>query len=85
MQTQQVTFKRESVMQSRYVTDLKVKNNSSGYHNGLSSVVRRIKCKARNALGVHQGFCPDGERHPSSVCLRGWRGDVCSRCPSSGI
>ena len=47
----------------------------------LAGMVKRLHRRAASAFHSDSGRCPDGESHHPSVCLRGWRGDVCSSCP----
>jgi hypothetical protein len=83
--TQYVAFEQEIMMQNPYAIGFKERRSTLNYRNGFSHALKKIKSRAKNALGFQQSRCPDGEEHHPSVCLRGWRGDVCEKCPFTGV
>ncbi len=70
-------------MSSPYTAGVKEAKSMFVYKNGFSTALSRIKLRAQDVLGIHNARCPDGEEHHPSVCLRGWRGEVCVGCPFS--
>jgi hypothetical protein len=83
--TQHVAFKQEVMMSNPYSASFTETKSIFGYNNGFSTVLKQIKIRAKDVLGIQQARCPDGEEHHPSVCLRGWRGDVCVGCPFSEV
>ncbi|MBF0455223.1 MAG: hypothetical protein HQL72_10465 [Magnetococcales bacterium] len=72
--------------QPSYPTDFCLgKEKGYGYRNGLLVTWKKIHDSAKRVLGRQQSRCPDNEVHHPSVCQRGWRGEICSNCPSCGI
>jgi hypothetical protein len=82
--TQQVAVERGSMMQNPYAAGFTETQSTLSYRNGLSVMLKKIKSRAKDVFGSQQAQCPDGEAHHPSVCLRGWRGDVCANCPFVG-
>lgn len=83
--TQLLGIQQEMTMQNSYPYGLQEKKSGLGYRNGLSVVLKKIHKRAKTAMGTTQARCPDGEVHHPSVCLRGWRGDVCQLCQHCGL
>ncbi|MBF0447380.1 MAG: hypothetical protein HQL67_04180 [Magnetococcales bacterium] len=67
-------------MQSSRVIGFEKSAPSSGGRNGLSIFFKQMRIQAKAKLGWGALICPDGEVHHPSVCLRGWRGEVCATC-----
>ncbi|MBF0382009.1 MAG: hypothetical protein HQL69_13380 [Magnetococcales bacterium] len=81
---QQNRFELNGLMQSHDAIGFQKTATILGYRNGLSVALKKMKSQAKKTLGFEQARCPDGEIHHPSVCLRGWRGDVCTNCQFMG-
>jgi hypothetical protein len=82
--TQHNTVELGGLIANPYAIGFQKRAASTGYSNGLSVALKNIQSRAKDVLGINQARCPDGEVHHPSVCLRGWRGDVCSNCKFVG-